>query len=123
MNTTSGGSAGAGSMGGVVADLIALAIIIIIIAGLWKVFVKAGQPGWGCIIPILNYYFLCKVAGKPGWWVILSFIPIVNIIIGIIVFIGVAEHFGKGVGFALGLIFLPFIFFPILGFGDATYTA
>ena len=110
-------------MGGVVADLIALAIIIIIIAGLWKVFVKAGQPGWGCIIPILNYYFLCKVAGKPGWWVILSFIPIVNIIIGIIVFIGVAEHFGKGVGFALGLIFLPFIFFPILGFGDATYTA
>lgn len=101
--------------------LIYLAIFVLIIAGIWRVFTKAGRPGWGALIPIYNLYLLCGIAGKPGWWVILMFIPIVNLIISILVSLGVAENFGKGAGFGIGLAFLPFIFYPILGFGDATY--
>lgn len=94
-------------------------LCVLVIAGLWKVFTKAGQPGWAAIIPIVNFYFLCKVAGRPGWWLLLLLIcfPIFYIIICI----DVAKRFGKGVGFAIGLIFLGFIFFPILGFGSAQY--
>jgi hypothetical protein len=97
------------------------AFVILMIAALWKVFTKAGQPGWAAIIPIVNTYFLCKVAGRPGWWVILMLIPIVNFIIWIILCIDVAKSFGKGVGFGIGLLLLPFIFFLILGFGSAQY--
>lgn len=98
-----------------------LAIIIIFFAGLWKTFTKAGQPGWGALIPFYNLYLLIKIAGRPGWWFILMLIPLVQIIVGIIVDLDIAKNFGKGVGFAIGLIFLPFIFFPILGFGSAEY--
>jgi hypothetical protein len=97
------------------------AVAILMIAALWKVFTKAGQPGWAAIVPILNTYFLCKVAGRPGWWVILMLIPFVNFIIWIILCIDVAKSFGKGVGFGIGLLLLPIIFFPILGFGSAQY--
>lgn len=121
MNQNSEGAAAAGV--GLVFLLIWLAVVIVIIAGMWKVFTKAGQPGWACIIPIYNIYVLTQVAGKPGWWVILFFIPIVSIVMAIIVTAGVAKNFGKDVGFVLGLIFLPFIFYPILGFGSATYGA
>jgi hypothetical protein len=91
------------------------------IAAMWKIFSKAGHPGWAAIIPIVNTYFLCKVAGRPGWWVILMFIPFVNFIIWIILCIDVAKNFGKGTGFGIGLLLLPIIFFPILGFGNAQY--
>ena len=98
-----------------------LAFAILMIAALWKIFTKAGQPGWAAIIPIVNTYFTCKVAGRPGWWVILMFIPFVNLIIWIILCIDVAKSFGKGAGFGIGLLLLPIIFFPILGFGNAQY--
>ena len=101
--------------------IIPLAIFVFIIVSMWKVFSKAGQPGWAVLIPIYNLYVLCKVAAKPGWWVILMFIPVVNFVIGILVALGVAQQFGKGAGFGVGLIFLPFIFYPILAFGNATY--
>jgi hypothetical protein len=101
--------------------VVCLIIAVLMIAALWKVFSKAGQPGWAAIIPIVNTYFLCKVAGRPGWWVILMFIPIVNLIIWIIVSIDVAKNFGKGIGFGIGLALLGFIFYPILGFGSAQY--
>ena len=99
------------------------AVIILWIAGMWKVFSKAGQPGWGVLIPIFNLYLMCKIAGRPGWWVLLMLIPFVNLIIFIILYVDMAKRFGKGVGFAIGLLFLPFIFFPILGFGSAQYEA
>jgi Family of unknown function (DUF5684) len=101
--------------------IISLLVTVLVIAAMWKVFAKAGQPGWAAIIPIVNIYFLCKVAGRPGWWLILMFIPIVNFVIWIILSIDVAKNFGKGAGFGLGLAFLWVIFFPILGFGSATY--
>jgi len=98
-----------------------IAIIVVIIAGVWKTFAKAGQPGWAVLIPIFNIYIMCKIAGRPGWWVLLMFIPIVSLVIGIILALDIAKSFGKGTGFALGLIFLGFIFYPILGFGSAEY--
>ncbi|MBW8884453.1 MAG: signal peptidase I [Planctomycetia bacterium] len=101
--------------------IIQLAIIAAIIAGLWGVFAKAGKPGWAAIIPIYNAIVLLEIAGKPLWWIILFFIPCVNIVIAILVAMDVAKNFGKGAGFGLGLAFLPFIFYPILGFSDARY--
>jgi hypothetical protein len=116
-----GGGGGGGGLAGVVILLIELAIAILVIAGFWKVFEKAGHPGWAAIVPIYNLYILCKVAGRPGWWIILMFIPFVNFIIFAIVSIDVAKSFGKGVGFGVGLWLLGMIFYPILGFGDAQY--
>jgi hypothetical protein len=107
-------------MGGFII-LIELLVGIFMLVAIWKVFTKAGQPGWACIIPIYNLYVLTQIAGKPGWWVLLFFIPIVNLIISIIVYIGVANNFGKGAGFGIGLVFLSIIFFPILAFGNAKF--
>ncbi|MDF3058602.1 MAG: signal peptidase [Rariglobus sp.] len=101
--------------------LFQLALAVLIIAAIWKVFTKAGQPGWAAIIPFYNLYVLLKVAGRPGWWLLLFLIPIVNVVMAIIVAIDVAKAFGKGTGFGVGLAFLGVIFYPILGFGDATY--
>jgi hypothetical protein len=101
--------------------IIELALAVLAIAGLWTTFTKAGQPGWGSIIPIYNIILLLRVAGRPIWWILLYLIPFVNIVIAIIVAIDIARNFGKGTGFGLGLAFLGFIFFPILGFGDARY--
>jgi Family of unknown function (DUF5684) len=112
---TSGGGGGGFGL------LIWLALMVAVIVGCWKMFEKAGQPGWGVLIPIFNAYLLIKVAGRPGWWLLLLFIPLVNVVVGIIITVDVARNFGKGIGFALGLIFLGFIFYPILGFGDAQY--
>jgi uncharacterized membrane protein YhaH (DUF805 family) len=109
------------SGGSPIGGLIVLIVGIVVLIGMWKMFTKAGQPGWGCIIPIYNLYLLCKMAGRPGWWVLLMLIPLVNIIIAILIWLDIAKAFGKGAGFAVGLIFLSFIFIPILGFGDATY--
>ncbi len=106
---------------GIVFLIVYLAIVVLAIAGLWTTYSKAGQPGWGAIIPIYNIILLLRIAGKPAWWVLLYLIPLVNIVIGILVAIEVAKNFGKGAGFGLGLAFLGFIFFPILGFGSAQY--
>ena len=97
------------------------AVMLIMIVAFWKVFTKAGQPGWAILIPIYNVYVMCKIAGRPGWWVILMLIPFVNFIIAIILSIDIAKAFGKGAGFGIGLALLPFIFYPVLGFGSAQY--
>ncbi len=96
-----------------------LAFIIFIIASIWKTFEKAGQPGWACIIPFYNYYIMAKIGGVKNWWLI--FIPLANIYIIIVILNGVSKAFGKDAGFTVGLIFLGFIFWPILGFGSAKY--
>ena len=101
--------------------IIWLAVLVGIIAGVCKTFVKANQPGWASLIPIYNMYIMLVIAGKPAWWIILMLIPIVNIVVAIIALIAFAQKFGKGAGFGLGLALLGFIFFPILGFGSARY--
>ena len=96
-----------------------IALTVVIVAAMWKVFSKAGRPGWAAIIPIYNLIVWCKIVGRPIWWILLLLIcfPIFYIILCI----DLAKSFGKGVGFAIGLILLSIIFFPILGFGSATY--
>lgn len=101
--------------------VVELALLILIIVGFWKVFEKAGHPGWAAIVPIYNMYILCKIAGRPAWWVILLLIPCVNLIVSAIVSIDVAKSFGKDVGYGIGLWLLSFIFYPMLGFGSAQY--
>lgn len=106
------------SPGVVIAYIIVLAIVI---AGMWKTYKKANQPGWAAIVPVYNTYISVKIAGRPWWWLLLFFIPFVNIIIAIIVSNDIAKAFGKGVSYTLLLVFLPFIGWPMLGFGDAKY--
>jgi Family of unknown function (DUF5684) len=101
--------------------IICLAISVLQIAGMWKAFTKAGQPGWAAIIPIYNTYIMLKIGGKPGWWLLLFLVPIVNIVIIIWMYNMVSKSFGHDAGFTLGLIFLGLIFWPILGFGSSKY--
>jgi hypothetical protein len=114
---TSGQTAGAGAGGSIVFVVVG----IFILAAMWRVYTKAGQPGWAVIVPFYNIYIMLRIAGRPGWWLILYFIPFVNLIIAILVSVDIATAFGKSGWFAAGLIILPFIFYPILGFGPATY--
>jgi hypothetical protein len=109
------------SAAGVIVVIYVALIVFYIVAG-WKVFVKAGEPGWGVFVPFYNLYLICKIAGRPEWWLILFFIPFVNIAIGLIIAMDVAKAFSKSAGFGIGLWLLSFIFVPILGFGPAQYT-
>jgi hypothetical protein len=102
---------------------VSLTLSILFIISMWRVYTKAGKPGWASLIPFYNMYVLCEIGGKPGWWLLLFLIPGVNIVISILVTIGVAQNFGKGAGYALGLFFLPIIFYPMLAFGDAEHGA
>lgn len=105
----------------IIAIILYIAIIGLMIASGWKIYTKAGQPGWAAIVPIYNIFVLCKIVGKPTWWTLLIFIPIVNYIIIIIMIHGMSKSFGKGAGYTVGLIFLGIIFYPMLAFGDAQY--
>jgi hypothetical protein len=98
-----------------------IAVIAVMIAAQWKVYTKAGEPGWACIVPVFNLYILLQIVGRPWWWLLLLLVPIVNFFIVIIVYMDLAKSFGRGLGFSLGLLLLPVIFFPILGFGDDEY--
>ncbi len=98
-----------------------LAVIAFFIYCLWRIFVKAGKPGWAAIVPIYNVLIELEIVGRPWWWLLLLMVPVVNVVIGIMVLLDLAKVFGKSSGFGIGLIFLPFIFIPILAFGDAKY--
>jgi hypothetical protein len=101
--------------------IVYLAILVLMIASGWKIYVKAGQPGWAALVPIYNLIVLCKIIGKPTWWVVLCFIPIVNYVVLIMMIHGLSKSFGKGAGYTVGLVFLGVIFYPMLAFGDAQY--
>ena len=101
--------------------IICLVFAVIAIAGMWKAFEKAGQPGWACFIPIYNVYIMLKIGGKPGWWLLMFLIPVVNVVFAIWTMNMISKSFGKDEGFTIGLIALGCIFWPILGFGDAQY--
>lgn len=116
-------STGAAAGIGIVGTIIYLAIVILMVASLWKIFVKAGKPGWAAIVPIYNIIIMLEIIGKPLWWIILMIIPFVNIVIAIICILELAKRFGKSTGFAVGLLLLSIIFMPMLAFGNAQYTA
>jgi len=107
---------------GAIFGLIMLAFVVVMIASIWKVFTKAGQPGWAAIVPIYNAVILCRIAGKSPWLILLCLIPYLGgIIFGIMLGLAVAKAFGKSSGFGIGLALLGFIFYPVLAFGDAQY--
>jgi len=110
------------AMIGVFWILVAFGVAILQIAGMWKILVKAGKPGWAAIIPIYNQIVWLEIVGRPIWWIfLLLFVPIANVVVLIVMCNDLAKSFGKDVAYTLGLIFLGFIFFPILGFGAAKY--
>lgn len=110
------------SSGDPVSMVISLAIMVFFLYCGWKLYAKAGQPGWAVLIPIYNVYVMLKIVGKPGWWLLLFLVPFVNFIVGIIVTHNLSLRFGKSTGYTLGLLFLGFIFMPMLALGSAKYT-
>ena len=102
--------------------LFLIAVVVLYIAAYWKVYAKAGEPGWGSLIPIYNVYLWLKMANRPGWWLLLYLVPLVNVVIAVIVHLDVAKAFGKSTGFAILLILFGFIMVPVLAFGPSVYT-
>lgn len=101
--------------------IIVIAIFIVMIVSMWKLFQKAGREGWEAIIPIYNSYVMTQLVNKPGYWVILMLIPYVGMIWSIWVINLFVKGFGKDAGYTVGILFLPFIFLPMLAFGDAKW--
>ena len=101
--------------------ILSIALYVLQIVALWKIYQKAGEKGWKAIVPFLNMYVLYKITWGNGWMFLLSFIPFANAVIAIITMHKLSVKFGHGVGFTLGLLFLNFIFALILGFGSSQY--
>ena len=100
-----------------------VALILVMVASWWKILSKAQEAGWAILVPFYNLWIMLKVARLPGWYMILMFIPLVNLYASIRMTHRLSRSFGNSTGFTLGLIFLPLIFFPILAFGSSEYTA
>ena len=119
--STSSGLTGAVAAMGLFFWILSMALGILKIVSLWKIFKKAGKPGWASIVPIYNIYIMCEIAEKEWWYILLLCVPFVNIYVMIVLYNGMAKKFGKGGGFVVGMILLPVVFFPMLAFGkDAT---
>lgn len=101
--------------------VVILAIAVFAIVCMWKIFTKAGQPGWASIIPFYNYYVLFEIAWGNGLLFLLMFIPVANFVVMIILWVKLSQSFGYSAAFAIGLLFLPIIFLPILAFGSSRY--
>ena len=108
-------------VGSAVVLLFQFALVGIQVAGMWAVFSKAGHAGWKAIIPIYNLYVMLQLGEQAWWWLILVFVPVVNLYAVYKIHAGVARAFGRGIGFGLGLAFLGILFFPLVGFGDYQY--
>jgi hypothetical protein len=105
-------------------SVIGLLLTILGIVVGWKIFVKAGEPGWGILIPIYNIVLMCRIGGRPGWWAILFFIPVIWFVPAVLVPLGMAKNFGKGVGFAIALMIPAINMIPLvmLAFGDVEFS-
>lgn len=115
-------SAAAGTMAfSIVYMLVCLAVGVLAIVIMWKVFTKAGKPGWASIIPIYNTIVMLQIAGMSPWMVLLMLVPVANVVVMILMYVNLAKAFGKSGGFAVGLILLNLIFMAFLAFGDAEY--
>jgi hypothetical protein len=119
--TTSTNVSGGGGIGAGIAGLVWLVIVVAMLVAIWKLFAKAGQPGWAALIPIYNYVVLFRITGRSAWWILGMFVPFLNIFVAIRLVFDLAKAFGRGVGFGFGLLFLFPIFVMILAFGDAQY--
>ena len=115
--STTSGLTGALAAMGLFFWVLSMALSILMIISLWKIFKKAEKPGWASVIPIYNIYIMCEIAEKEWWYVLLSCVPFANIYAMIVLYNGMAKRFGKSGGFVAGMILLPVIFFPMLAFG------
>jgi hypothetical protein len=107
---------------GAIFMIVMLALTVLFCVGFWKVFTKAGQPGWAALIPFYNAYILTKIAGRPGCWALMLMIPFVNLAFGILLAIDIAKAFGQGAAFGVVLLFLlSGVGYLVLGFGDYRY--
>jgi len=88
---------------------------------MWKIFVKAGKPGWAAIIPFYNIIVELEILGRPWWFILLMFVPVANFVVSVIITFDFARVFGESIGFGFGLFFLPIIFYPILAFSNVMY--
>lgn len=103
--------------------IVSVILYVLLAIALWRIFTKAGLPGILGIIPIVNLFFLVKIAGMSMWLTLLFVIPVVNIVFAIILALKLGTAFGKGGAFSFFLLFLfHTIGYLILGFGSATYT-
>ena len=100
-----------------------LAVLVLNIAAYWRIFSKAGRPGWMVLVPVYGSVKLLQISGRSGWWLLAFLVPVLNLFPIVRLSFDLARVFGRGVGFGFGLLFLPLIFAPILGFGDAQYVA
>jgi hypothetical protein len=98
-----------------------LIVYVLTVIGMWKTFEKAGKPGWAAIIPIYNYIVMLEIVGKPIWWIFLILFPCTTLIFSIWTLNLLSKSFGQSEGFTIGLVLLPYIFIPILGFGNYRY--
>ena len=101
--------------------LAVLTFVVLMFAALWKIFSKAGEPGWKSLVPIYGTVVFLRIVERPWWWLLLLVIPIVNFIPSIMICIDLSRAFGKGGGFAAGLMLLTPVFLLMLAFGDAKY--
>lgn len=102
-------------------SLIYTAAAVLSLVAMWKIFIKAGQPGWASIIPVYNVIVLLRVIKRPWHWLLLMLIPLVGLVFAVIAMNDLSKSFGKSSGFTVGLLLLSPIFLPILGFGPARY--
>ncbi len=121
MSTLFAAADGSSSGGATALIVIGLAWYVLVVAGWWKVFEKAGEQGWKALIPIYNVFVMLKIVGRPAWWIVLFFVPCVAVIVYIIAMNDLSKSFDKSVGFTVGLVLLSPIFAVILGFGDSRY--
>ncbi len=98
-----------------------LVIFLLLIVSMWKIFTKAGKPGWASIVPIYNLIVFLEIVGKPTWWIILLLIPVVNLVIAIILVHRLSLAFGHGIGMTLLLLFVGIIGYPVIAFGSSKY--
>ncbi|MEF9969121.1 MAG: DUF5684 domain-containing protein [Ruthenibacterium sp.] len=95
--------------------------LLMSIIGMWVVFTKASRPGWAAVVPFYNMYTEFQIAWGSGWLFLLLMVPVADVVVFIMLQLKLAKAFGKGNGFAIGLILLNPLFTLMLAFGDAKY--
>ena len=104
----------------IICALVAISVVLTLVGG-WRIFQKAGEPGWASLIPLYNLFVVLRIVGAPGWWAVLFLVPAVNFIMSLIVTWRLARAFGQGVVGCLALALLPVVMIPVLGCGSARY--
>ena len=103
-------------IGFIIAASVTGVILILLNLSWWMIFSKAGEAGWKVLVPFFNLFVLTKVLNKPVWWIVIYLLPLVGYIL---ISIQVSQLFSKKILYAVGLIFIPFVFYPMLGLGKS----